>query len=67
MSARKLHFTLTEPQALAVIGLISGLDEHVNVPKPLETAANELDEQMAMQNSPWERCGNCGGSGWVEG
>lgn len=67
MSARKYHFTLTKAQADALLDLTEHLYPYIRNGSHLDRAGIALDEQMSMQDSPWERCERCKGSGWVEG
>lgn len=66
MAERILHFALPESEALALIELGAALEEHTKKSSPLDKATVTMDEQRAKQIAPWERCPNCGGSGWVE-
>lgn len=67
MSRRRFVFALTEREADALIELGAHLEGSLKRNSPLDRAGCKMDEQKAKQNSPWERCEACEGSGWVEG
>lgn len=66
MGDRIFHFALPKEQALALIEFGAALEPWVEAKSPLGEATCTMDEQMAQQNRPWERCAACDGSGWVE-
>ena len=66
MSTRKFVFSMTEAQAVALLNAHRSLEEFMKRGTALDRALNALDEQLAAQNRPWERCEGCNGSGWVE-
>jgi hypothetical protein len=65
MSARRYVFAMTRPQAEALLDLGVSLGRWIKR-SPLDRALTILDESLASQDSEWERCPTCKGSGWVE-
>ncbi len=61
----KYHVLLTGRQIDALIDAHFSLSPYMKA-GPLQTALDQLDEQKANQDHPWERCKACKGSGWIE-